>query len=390
MSAPRASHHPPPPSFLMRGHVRTFIIVGLTVGLMGVFFRNANLGRVWEEILGARWDLLSVGLLLTLGAYLLRVERWRHLLRPVGSTRFSTAFRATVVGFAANSILPGRVGEVLRPYVLARSERLSATAAFATIVVERLLDLLIVCLFFAGAMILFDPETSASDVSLLATMKQGAMVAGIVAVAALGAVFAVAGDPERAGDVIRRVAQAVPGGRVYRLTMFAQRFLEGLAVTRQVRPLAVALAWSLPLWMSIAASIWCVTTAFGIDMPLDGSVVLMVLIVIGVAVPTPAGIGGYHAAYQLGATMLYGASIDSAVGAALVMHLFSFGPITLLGLVFMGQDGLRLGSLRTLTRSDESVFAMRSGGKAAVTGEGGQTAILPVPGPVTDDDGSTR
>ena len=214
------------------GDVRTFIIVGLSVGLMVFFLRHASLGRVWEELLGARWDLLGAGLVATLGTYLFRVERWRHLLRPIGSIRFSPAFRATIMGFAANSLMPGRVGEVLRPYLLARSERVSGTAAFATIVIERLLDLLVVCLFFSGVMLLFELERSTADASLLATIKQGATVAKIVAVAALGVMFAVAGDPERAGSAVRRVSQAVPGGRVHRLTMFTQRFLEGLAVTR--------------------------------------------------------------------------------------------------------------------------------------------------------------
>ena len=69
---------------------------------------------------------------------------------------------------------------------------------------------------------------------------------------------------------------------------------------------------------------------------------------VGVAVPTPAGVGGYHAAYQLGATALYGAAVDQAVGAALVLHIFSFGPVTVLGLLFMAQDGLKVTGIRTL------------------------------------------
>ena len=85
--------------------------------------------------------------------------------------------------------------------------------------------------------------------------------------------------------------------------------------------------------------------AFGIDLSFGGSVILTGMVAIGVSVPTPAGVGGYHAAYQLGATALYGAGIDEAVGAALVMHVIAFGPVTLLGLVFMAQEGLGLGSL---------------------------------------------
>ena len=113
-------------------------------------------------------------MLLTLSGYLFRVERWRHLLAPIGHTRFKNAFRATVMGFAANALMPGRVGEVLRPYVLARREQLSATAAFATVVIERLLDLLLVFLFFSGVIVLSDPQIVTNDTGLLATVNTGA------------------------------------------------------------------------------------------------------------------------------------------------------------------------------------------------------------------------
>jgi len=338
----------------MTRHIRSVIILLLTVGLMAFFLRNANLSRVWSEVLSARWDLLLAGVVLTLVAYLLRVERWRHLLYPIGNPKFGSALRATVIGFAANALLPGRVGEVVRPLVLARRERLSATATFATIVVERLLDLLAVCLIVAGFVTLSGFETSAASGELLETLETAAVVAGGLAVATLGGVFLLAANPARAGRVVHRWAIRAPGGLVRPLTSFAERFLEGLAVTRQARPLGVALAWSVPLWTATALSIWCVTEAFGIHVPLSGATILMALIVVGVAVPTPGGVGGYHAAYQLGATVLYGATDDRAVGAALVMHLVSFGPITLLGLVFMAQDGLRLRGIRDLAPSDGS------------------------------------
>lgn len=337
----------------MSRHLRTFIILLLTVGLMAFFLRNANLGRVWSEVLGVRWDLLLAGVVLTLLAYLFRVERWRHLLRPIGNPRFSSALRATVIGFAANALLPGRVGEVVRPFILARREHLSATATFATIVIERLLDLVVVCLIVAGFVTLVGSQMSAASARLLDTMETAALVAGAAAVAALAGVFVLAADPTRAGRVVHRLAVWAPGGVVRPVVAFAERFLEGLAVARQARPLGVALAWSIPLWGATALSIWCVTEAFGIHVPLSGATILMALIVIGVAVPTPGGVGGYHAAYQLGATVLYGAPDDRAVGAALVMHLVSFGPITLLGLVFMAQDGLGLRGMRQLAPSDD-------------------------------------
>lgn len=332
----------------MKGHARTVVILLITVGLMAFFLRNANLGQVWGEILHAQWDLLLLGFVLTLLGYVFRAERWRHLLTPVGAPGFESAFRATSIGFAVNMLLPGRVGEVVRPYVLARREHLSVTATFATIVIERLFDMLVICLIVATFVTLLGATVSSESAELLETLETASLLAGLAAICLLVLVFVLAADPIRAGRVVHRLAIWAPGGLVRRVTALVERFLEGLAVTRQARPLGIALIWSVPLWVSTAASIWCVTTAFGIEIPWGGAAILMALIMIGVAVPTPGGVGGYHAAYQLGATVLYGAPEDRAVGAALVMHLVSFGPVTLLGLVFMAQEGLRLRGIRDL------------------------------------------
>src|SRR5205814_1312366 len=148
----------------------------------------------------------------------IRALRWQYLLEPLGTTSFGNAFRATTVGFAASTVLPARAGEVIRPYFLARHEHMSATGAFATIILERLL---------------------------------------------------------------------------------------------------VAFAWSFPLWLSIDAGIWAVAVAFGFNMPFTSSFLIVPLLTLGVAVPTPGAIGGFHEAFRLGATVFYGVPNDGAVAAAL-------------------------------------------------------------------------
>ena len=66
-------------------------------------------------------------------------------------------FRATAVGFAASSVLPARAGEVIRPYFLARHENMTATGAFATIILERVLDVLTVLALLASFIFLSIP-----------------------------------------------------------------------------------------------------------------------------------------------------------------------------------------------------------------------------------------
>ena len=147
-----------------------------------------------------------------------------------------------------------------------------------------------------------------------------------------------------------------------------QRFLAAVAATRGSGRLGTALAWSFPIWACVVGSLWCVSRAFGIDMQPAAAALLTTLAMVGLAVPTPAGVGGYHAAYQLGATVLYGATVDQAVGAALVLHLLWFGPVTAVGIACMGQEGVRLGGLQSLRRDE--VVPPRAPSATAVLGSG--------------------
>jgi hypothetical protein len=78
------------------------------------------------------------------------------------------------------------------------------------------------------------------------------------------------------------------------------------------------------------------------------SFLVTTLLVVGVAVPTPGAVGGFHTMYKFGVVTFFGVPDDRAVGAAVVLHAVSFVPVTLLGLVFMFKEGLTFGRMRQM------------------------------------------
>jgi hypothetical protein len=104
----------------------------------------------------------------------------------------------------------------------------------------------------------------------------------------------------------------------------------------------------------IASQAWIVARAFAIPLPYPGAYLITALLVVGVALPTPGGVGGFHEAFRLGATAFFGADNDAAVGAAIVMHVAAFLPVVMLGLWFVLRDGLDLGRLRQIAAADRS------------------------------------
>jgi uncharacterized protein (TIRG00374 family) len=329
----------------LRNIIRTVIVIGLAVGLIAVFLRNADLSRVWASVTSARADFLLLSLGLNVATFVVRSERWQYLLGPLGKTRFSVVFRTTVIGFGASAVLPARAGEVIRPYLLARKEGLKATAVFATIVLERILDLVAVLVLLGAFLIAFDPGLEARDSAVFSAIRFGGLVMMPVALVALAVMFFMAGHPDRLHAWLLKAEAVLPARLATMIAKLAQTFAEGFAVVRDVRRLVAAMAWSIVMWMMIAASMWALSVAFGIGMSFTGSWLMLAPLVVGVAVPTPGGVGGFHEAYRIGATSFFGADNDTAVGAAIVLHAISVVPVIVVGLLFMVQDGLKIGSL---------------------------------------------
>lgn len=331
----------------MRPRVRTALILLVTAGLLAFFLRGADMAGVWAETRRADPRLLFLALLATFLTYVLRAWRWQSMLAPLGPTRFSTALRTTIIGFAASAVLPARAGEVLRPYLLARREHLNATAAFATIIIERLIDLATVLVLF-GVFVLVPPVAAGNGEGPLAHVKFWGGMAALGAVAGLAVLTVLAGHPERLGRAALRVERVLPSRVAALVARFVETFAQGLAVMRSPARLLEALALSFPLWLSIALQIWLTSQAFHITFAYTGTFLVVLLLVVGVAVPTPGQIGGFHAAYQIAVTTFFAVPADRAVGAAIVLHAISFLPVLVVGLVLMAREGLTFSGAREL------------------------------------------
>jgi uncharacterized protein (TIRG00374 family) len=343
----------------MRSHLRTIIVLAIAAALIALFLQNVDLWRVGASILHAQpeWLVLSIATMLINLA--IRALRWQYLLEPLGHTSFMSSFRATAVGFAASSVLPARAGEVIRPYFLARQApadqkgRMTATGAFATIILERLLDLVTVLILLASFVFVFGKNLAGVNPTGFALVKWAGASAAAISITVLVVLFVLAGDPARLGRTMTRLEQVVPSSLAGLIAKIAEKFARGLGAIRSPSRLFIALAWSFPLWLSICLGIWAVAVAFRFPIPFTGSFLLVALLVLGVAVPTPGAVGGFHEAFRVGATMFYGAPDDAAVGAAIVLHLFSILPALLLGLVFAAQEGLNVGGMRRLANQAE-------------------------------------
>ncbi len=325
-------------------------LIGL--GLLGFFLKDADFSAIAASFAGADGWIIGLAVSVTLLGYLVRAYRWRYLLVPVGPARLKVCFETTVIGFMVNFLVPpGRLGELVRPYLLARREGLSASSTFATVFLERVLDLITVIFLVGGWLLLGPAPKGAGSQEAVYALKVGGLTASVAAGLGLAAMFAFARNVRDGGSfltrlepIIRKLPHKVaePGFR------FIKSFGEGLGVLVDRRNLMRSGILSLALWLNISLAFWLGTRAFHVEIPYGGVFLVIGFLTVGVAVPTPGAVGGYHLMCALALTLLYGVNENTAKAIALASHAIAFIPVSLLGLVYFVREGMSLSEVRRM------------------------------------------
>jgi uncharacterized protein (TIRG00374 family) len=269
-------------------------------------------------------------------------------MRPVP---FDRLLQVTVVGFMSGLFIP-RASEIVRPYLVTRSHGIKTTAGFATVVLERVVDLItVLALFFLYLYVLPLPaEQRLGPLSILKTAGLGAAALAGTALVVLGAFHFQA---ERAMRIIDRVLAWLPSRIGSPLGQMARSFSDGLLVLQAPMP---HLLWigvqSVVLWLTIALSVYSASQAFGLALPFRSAFLILGFLTVGVAIPTPGMVGGFHQAYRIALTEGFGVDPSVAAAAGLTLHAVTNLPVLIVGLLWLSREGLTLGKVQEIT--DES------------------------------------
>ncbi len=350
----------------------------LAVVLLALFFRGVEWHSLGAALGSARPGYLAGVLVSTLVTYAARSWRWGDLLAPLVKVRFGQLFSATMVGFMTGLFIP-RAGEVVRPYLIARRHGIRTSAAFASIILERLLDLITVLSLFGLYLYALPLPEAQTRGTLLGVLKAAGAFAGLAALGVLALLVAFHLRAERAMGIIDRALAWLPGRFARPLSQGLRSFGAGLVVL-QAPPahLLRIFGQSFVVWFSIALGIWFNNRAFGIELPFHSAFLIIGFLTVGVAVPTPGMVGGFHESYLLALTQSYAVDKHTAAAAGIALHALSNLPVLVLGLLWLGSEGLTLGKVSEMT-ADEPGSARSGSDAVAVPGL--------APGEVEVDDG---
>lgn len=319
---------------------RAVVALGLmvSVALLWWALRDVSAAELWARLRAADPWLLAASVAVATGSFVLRAFRWHALLEAaLPRSSFLSRFRAVCIGFMGNNLLPLRLGEFARIYTLARTEPIGMSATFASLVLERLFDgmLLVLLLFLALA----TPELTGRGPALVRNAP--AIAAGLVALG-LTVLWLAALFPERLiGWFRHRLMRPFPDGWARRLTGLVTSFIAGLGALRRPGTFARVLGWTAVIWVWNAVSFWLGFLAFDIRAPgFAGAVFLQSLIALAVSLPSgPGFFGPFEAAARLGLG-LYGVEPSQIIAFAAGYHILTFIPVTVLGLWYLHRLGL--------------------------------------------------
>jgi hypothetical protein len=250
----------------------------------------------------------------------------------------------TAVGYAALSLLPARMGDLIRPLLLARREKIPASASLASILTERVFDLWSVVLFFL-VFIIWPPHMSDLDEQAQHSLDVLSLSGYVVGAGLLIGTLILLGlfrYQERFVELLTRPVGWIKSSWRQPAANFFNHFLDGLRVLQRPRDLIITTAASIFMWYVICWQVRITLLAFDVDLPLRAAYLIVTMAVIGLAIPTPGGVGGFHKATQVGMTLFFGIGLNEATGIAIAYHAICFVPITIIGLLCLPLLGVNL------------------------------------------------
>lgn len=306
--------------------------IAISLAFLWLAFRGVHVEELRRSLAGVRAVWL-VPVLVSIGVrFWLTALRWQVLLRPIKPVGVHRLFGVTLIGFMANNVLPARMGEFVRAYALGKSESLSTSLSFATIVLERVFDGFTLLLFLVVGVLFLHPGPWIVWPAIASFVVYLGVLAGLVWLR----------SGRRLGPMIAWLPARfrAPAGRLL------DSFALGLDVLGDGRALAAATALSLAVWLVNVAGVYATLVAFSLDLPVYAAFFVLALVALTLALPSAPG---YVGTFQVGTVLAlrpFGVPEATALSVSLLYHALNYVPITAAGFAYLASMKLTLAELQ--------------------------------------------
>jgi uncharacterized protein (TIRG00374 family) len=280
-----------------------------------------------------------------------------------------------MIGYMANNVLPARLGEFVRAYVLSRKEGVRKSTTLATIFIERIFDGLSLLFILGALLVAHETGWISSQHDFPASIKVAGLVAGVGFLGAFGFVAALEFSPGFAGLIERLILRFAPANLAPKLTSILGAFVEGVSCLRSWKTLVFVFGTSLAVWSIEGTTYALVGQAFHLEIPLRAFFIAMVIVNLGTLIPSAPGFVGTFQLFCWISLGMFGVPKEVAVSYGLVLNVSEYLPVTLLGIMFLAMENL---TLKTMVQADpeaDAVPAPAGGPAPMASGDSNTTAF---------------
>lgn len=316
------------------GRITRRVLLGLALGIplsalfLWLAVRALDFARVLEAL--RRADPVRVGLAVAAmtAVYAVQAERWRWIARQEARLPFGRFFAFVIAGLAVNNVVPGRLGELVRGYLLADAGRTSRPRALATVVVDRIADVLALAAVLAVSYPFLPHPAWLERLGVVAVPLALSLAAALAA----------------AWRYSRRSARRT-GGRLSarppsRLRGAVGDLLGGIGRTVSWRDAGVVLPLSLLAWCVWGLSAWLVASALGLHLSFLEVAFVTALLNLGTAIPSSPGFIGTYQWLSVAGLGLFGVGRPEAFAFSVLMQAVWYVPTTVAGLALSARLGV--------------------------------------------------
>lgn len=316
--------------------------IGIIISLVCLYFafQGIQLDKLLDALKGIEYLWLIPASFLFLVSYSGRVFRWQLLFSPL-KLRLAKVFNALNIGYFLSNLLPARLGDVVRAYLIGEIESISKMHAISTIVVERMSDGLTVVLLLAVAA-LFVPNIPNEA-------RQGAIATAAGGVLAIAFLLLLSFHKERGMTLLKQLTARIPFLQNQKLWSALESLIDGFAVLRSPRTLVGVASWALFAWVVGGVMYWIVMRAMTMNQPLVAAFLVMTVTSLVAVVPSSPGyVGVFHYFAQLTLVTVFHEDPARALSYAFVMHAFTYLWLLALGIFSMWNEGLSFSKLHSI------------------------------------------
>ncbi len=304
--------------------IKAIIVLSILIVLLWFFVKQIDVEKAKYYILHTKLRFTFSILFIYPFIYYFRSLRWKYLLGEDGEkVKLINVYSANVIGFAFNYVLPARIGEFARAYILGKNEDISVGFVFGTVIIERILDLGAMVVF-AGVFYLLRPLAFRDlhpTAKSLEFIKDGSLIAFILFIILMILFLVIFLFKQKTMDFWGKICTIFPNKISKGLINFGDKFIEGIIELFNNKRKIAIIIHSLIIWGLISISYWIALIDFGLKVNFITIIPYIIALLVGASIPTPGMVGGFEALSQLALTGLYGMNTNIAAAATIILHI---------------------------------------------------------------------